>query len=37
MTLYAENAADQTDHFAYAFVHENIAHGYDIVTTLWRL
>ena len=26
MTLYAEGAADQTDHFAVAFVCENVAH-----------
>ena len=30
MTLYAEIAADQTDHFADAFVRENVAHGYDV-------
>ena len=30
MTLYAESAADQTDHFADAFVRENIAYGYDL-------
>ena len=34
MTLYTESVADQTDHFANAFVHENITYGYDIVTTL---
>ena len=34
MTLYAESAADQTDHFSDAFVRENVAHGYDVVTTL---
>ena len=34
MTLYAESAADQTDHFADAFVHENIVHGYDVVMML---
>ena len=34
MTLYAESAVDQTDHFAAAFVHENVAHGYDVVTML---
>ena len=34
MTLYAESAADQTDHFADAFGCENVAHGYDVVTTL---
>ena len=31
MMLYAESAADQTDHFAYAFVCENIVHGLDDV------
>ena len=35
MTLYAECAADQTDHFVNAFVCENVGHVYD-VTTLWR-
>ena len=34
MTLYAESAVDQTDHFANASVRENVAHGYDIVMTL---
>ena len=34
MTLYAESAADWTDHFADAFVCENVVHGYDVVTTL---
>ena len=33
MTLYAESPADQTDQFANAFVRENVAHGYDFVTT----
>ena len=36
MTLYTESVADQTDHFAIAFVPENVAHDYDVVTTLWR-
>ena len=27
---------DQTDHFADVFVHENVAYGYDVVTTLGR-
>ena len=31
MTLYAESTADQTDHFADAFVCENIAHGLEDV------
>ena len=31
MTLYTESVADQTNHFADAFVGENIAYGYDIV------
>ena len=34
MTLYAKRAADQTDHFADAFFRENVAQGYDILTTL---
>ena len=34
MTLYAESAADQTDHFVDAFFRKNVAHGLDIVTTL---
>ena len=32
--LYDESTADQPDYFAYAFVRENVAHGYDVVTTL---
>ena len=36
MTLYTESVADQTDHFADVFVRENVAYGYDVVTTLWR-
>ena len=31
MTLYTENVADQTDHFADAFVGENIMFDYDVV------
>ena len=34
MTLYAESAADLIDHFPDAFVRKNVAHGYDVVTTL---
>ena len=34
MTLYTESVADQTDNFADVFVHENVAYGYDVVTTL---
>ena len=34
MTLYAESAVDQTENFADAFVRENVAHDYDVVTTL---
>ena len=30
------NIADQTDHFADVFVRENVAYGYDVMTTLWR-
>ena len=33
---YTESIADQTDHFADVFVRENVAYGYDVVTTLWR-
>ena len=33
MTLYAESAADQTDHFADAFVCKNFEHSFDVVTT----
>ena len=29
---YMESAADQTDHFADAFVCNNVAYGYDFVT-----
>ena len=32
MTLYTENIADQTDHFADVFVRENVAYGYDVMT-----
>ena len=34
MTLYTESAADQTDHFADAFVLENAVYGFEVVTTL---
>ena len=34
MTLYTESIADQTDHFADVFARENIAYGFDVVTTL---
>ena len=34
MKLYAESAADQTDHFAEAFVRENVDNGYDVMTKL---
>ena len=37
MTLYAESTTDQTDHFADAFVRENIAHCYDFVMTFESL
>ena len=30
MTLYTESIADQTDHFADAFVRENVVYGYDV-------
>ena len=32
MTLYTESIADQTDHSANAFVRENVAYGYDVMT-----
>ena len=31
MMLYAESAADQADHFANAFSHENVVYGYDVM------
>ena len=31
---YTESVADQPDNFADAFVRENIAYGYDVVTML---
>ena len=31
MTLYTENVADQTDHFADVFVRENVAYCYDVM------
>ena len=34
MTLYAESAANQTHHFADAFICENVGHNYDVVATL---
>ena len=34
LTLYMESVVDQTDHLADVFVHENVAYGYDFVTTL---
>ena len=37
MTLYAERAADHTDHFADAFVRKNVARGYDVVMTFESL
>ena len=37
MTLSAESAADQTDHFAHAFVCENVAHDYGVVRTFESL
>ena len=36
MTLYTESVADQADHFADVFVRENVAYGYEVVTTLRR-
>ena len=32
--LFARHIADQTDHFADAFVRENVAYGYDAVMTI---
>ena len=32
--LYTVSVAYQTDHFADAFVCENVAYGYDVVTML---
>ena len=34
MTLHTESVADQPDHFADAFVRENIGYCYDIVSVL---
>ena len=34
MTLYTESFANQTDHFADAFVREKVVCGYDVVTML---
>ena len=34
MMLYAESVVDQTDHFAYVFVTEKVAYGYDVVAKL---
>ena len=31
---YMESVVDKTDHFVGVFVRENIAYGYDFVTTL---
>ena len=33
MTLNTESIVDQTYHFANVFVPENVAYGYDVVTT----
>ena len=33
---YTERVADQADHFANAFAHENIVYGYNVATRLWR-
>ena len=32
MTLYTESVEDQTNHFADAFVRENRAYGFDVMT-----
>ena len=34
MMLYTESVLDQTDHFADVLARENVAYGYDAVTTL---
>ena len=34
MTLYAESAANYRENLDDAFVHENVAHDYHVVTTL---
>ena len=34
ISLYTESVAVQTEHFADAFVRENVANGYDVVTML---
>ena len=31
MTIYTDSAVDQTNHFADAFVRENVAYGSDVV------
>ena len=36
MTLYTKSVADQTDNFADVFVRENVAYGFDVLTTLCR-
>ena len=35
MTLYAESAADQTEHLADALVCANLVYGYDVVMMLY--
>ena len=37
MTFYVESVADQTDHFADAFVHKNIVYSYEEVMTFESL
>ena len=37
LTLYTESFADQTDHFADAFVHENVTYSCDGVMTFVSL
>ena len=34
MTLCTESVGDKTEHFADVFARENVAYGYDVVTTL---
>ena len=30
MTLYTESVAEETDHFADVFIHENVAYSYNL-------
>ena len=35
-SVYTKSAVDQADHFSDVLVRENVAYGYDVVTTIWR-